>query len=138
MEDDEIAKLKDQIIQSYQTAYRVLSSISARIEKIAECQEQLVDLVGADEATKTANKNTGKVTRYIPQRGDICRWPYQKVEYIQEYNGYCWSGPIDLNDGATTDPALYARVTRLIDEPERYEIIHRKKSHRKTYYRAKS
>lgn len=76
--------------------------------------------------------------RYIAQKGDICRWPYQKVEYVQEYNGYSWSEPVDLNDIATADPALYARVMRLIDEPERYEIIHRKKNHRKTYYREKT
>jgi hypothetical protein len=75
--------------------------------------------------------------RYIPQKGDICRWPYQKVDYVQKYNGQYWSEPIDLKDLANADPALCARVMRLDTEPERYEIIHRKKRHRKTYYREK-
>jgi len=76
--------------------------------------------------------------RYVPQKGDICRWPYQKVNYAQEYDGQYWSKPIDLKDLASSDPALYARVTRLDAEPERYELVHRKKRHRKTYYREKS
>ena len=76
--------------------------------------------------------------RYIPQKGDICRWPYQKVNYAQEYDGQRWSQPMDLKDLASADPAMYARVMRPDYEPERYELIHKKKRHRKTYYREKS
>lgn len=45
---------------------------------------------------------------------------------------------MDLKDLASADPAMYARVTRPDHEPERYELVHRKKRHRKTYYREKS
>jgi len=76
--------------------------------------------------------------RYIPQKGDICRWPYQKVEYVQEYDGHYWSKPMDVKDLANADPARYARVMRLDREPERYELVHRKKRHRKVYYREKA
>ena len=76
--------------------------------------------------------------RYIPQKGDICRWPYQKVEYAQEYDGQQWSQPMDLRDLVSADPVMYARMTRPDNEPGRYEVVHRKKRHRKTYYRAKS
>ena len=65
--------------------------------------------------------------RYIAQKGDICRWPYQKVEYAQEYDGQQWSRPIPLQDLASADPARYARVIRPTEEPEYYEIVHRKK-----------
>ncbi len=63
------------------------------------------------------------MTRYMAQKGDICRWPYQKVEYIQEYNGQRWSKPMALKDLISVDPALYARVMRLDEEPERYELV---------------
>jgi hypothetical protein len=76
--------------------------------------------------------------RYIPQKGDICRWPYQQMNYAQEYDGQQWSKPTDLKDLASADPEMYARVMLLDKEPERYELVHRKKRHRKTYYREKS
>jgi|SRR5579884_574002 len=60
-------------------------------------------------------------------KGDICHWPYQKVEYAQEYDGQQWSKPIPLQDVASADPARYARVVRPTEEPDRYEIVHRKK-----------
>lgn len=36
--------------------------------------------------------------RYAPKKGDICRWPYQKVEYAQEYDGQQQSKPMNLKD----------------------------------------
>ncbi len=75
--------------------------------------------------------------RYVAQKGDICRWPYQKVEYAQEYDGQRWSKPTPLQDLACADPALHARVTRPDKEPERFAVVRSIKRHRKTYYREK-
>ena len=61
MSESEVARLRREIALSYQACLRVFESpsitaphsfITARMEKIAECQEQLVDLVGADAATR--------------------------------------------------------------------------------------
>jgi len=76
--------------------------------------------------------------RYIAQKGDICRWSYLKEEYGQEYSGREWSCPIPLQDLASSNPSRHARVMRPTEEPDHYEIVHRKKRHRKTYYREKA
>jgi len=78
------------------------------------------------------------MTRYVAQKGDICRWPYQRVNYVQEYNGQYWSKPIALKDLANVDLALYARVMCLDEEPERYELVRSVKRHRKKFYREKA
>jgi len=61
MSESEVARLRREIALSYQACLRVFESpaittphsfITARMEKIAKFQEQLVDLVGADAATR--------------------------------------------------------------------------------------
>src|SRR5579884_2232780 len=90
MSQSEVACLRREIMLSYQACPRVLDSptitaphsfITARMEKMSDCQEQLVSLVGADAATRitaqamkeageedveVAGKNTGKVTGEEP------------------------------------------------------------------------
>jgi len=60
MSESEVARLRREISLSYQACLRALeapaitaphSFITARMEKISDCQEQLVSLVGADAAT---------------------------------------------------------------------------------------
>ena len=60
MSESEVARLRREITLSYQACLRALESpsitaphsfITARMEKISDCQDQLVDLVGADVAT---------------------------------------------------------------------------------------
>jgi hypothetical protein len=72
MEKSEVARLRREISLSYQACLRALNSpaitaphsfITARMEKISDCQEQLVSLVGADAATRItaqAMKETGE------------------------------------------------------------------------------
>ncbi len=61
MSQSEIARLRREIMLSYQACLRALDSpaitaphsfITARMEKMSDCQEQLVGLVGADAATR--------------------------------------------------------------------------------------
>ena len=60
MSESEVARLRREIVLSYQACLSVFESpsitaphafITAKMEKIAECQEQLIDIVGADAAT---------------------------------------------------------------------------------------
>ena len=61
MSESEVARLRREIALSYQACLRVFESpsvtaphsfITARMERISDCQTQLVDLVGADAATR--------------------------------------------------------------------------------------
>jgi len=61
MEKSEVARLRREITLSYQACLSVFESpgitashafITAKMEKIAGCQERLVDIVGADAATR--------------------------------------------------------------------------------------
>jgi hypothetical protein len=70
MSQSEIARLRQEIMLSYQACLRVFevpnitaphSFITARMEKISDCQAQLVDLVGADAATLITVQAIGEV-----------------------------------------------------------------------------
>ena len=61
MSNSEVARLQQEITLSYQACLSVFESpgitaphafITARMEKISDCQEQLVSLVGSDAATR--------------------------------------------------------------------------------------
>jgi hypothetical protein len=61
MSKSEVACLRREITLSYQACLSVFEApgitaphafITAKMEKIAECQERLVDIVGADTATR--------------------------------------------------------------------------------------
>lgn len=61
MSESEVARLRQEIMLSYQACLRVFESpsitaphdfITARMERISDCQVHLVDLVGADAATR--------------------------------------------------------------------------------------
>jgi len=61
MSESEVARLRREITLSYQACLNVFESpcvtaphsfITARMERISDCQAQLVDLVGADAATR--------------------------------------------------------------------------------------
>ena len=72
MSESEVARLRREIVLSYQACLSVFESpsitaphafITAKMEKIAECQERLVDIVGADAATRItteAMRKTGE------------------------------------------------------------------------------
>jgi hypothetical protein len=61
MSESEVARLRREITLSYQACLSVFASpsitaphsfITARMERISDCQTRLVDLVGADAATR--------------------------------------------------------------------------------------
>jgi hypothetical protein len=61
MSKSEVARLQREIALSYQACLSVFEApgitaphafITAKMEKIAECQEQLIDIVGSDAATR--------------------------------------------------------------------------------------
>jgi hypothetical protein len=61
MSQSEVARLRQEITLSYQACLRALESpgitaphsfITVRMEKISDCQDQLIDLVGANAATR--------------------------------------------------------------------------------------
>jgi hypothetical protein len=92
MSNSEVARLRQEITLSYQSCLSVFESpgitaphsfITARMEKISDCQEQLVNLVGSDAATRITaqaiseaaqegseetGKDTGKATMTIMER----------------------------------------------------------------------
>lgn len=74
MSKSEVARLRREIALSYQACLSVFESpgitaphafITAKMEKIAEYQEQLIDIVGSDAATRItveAMRKAGEVT----------------------------------------------------------------------------
>ncbi len=79
MSESEVARLRREIALSYQACLRLFESpgitaphsfITARMEKISECQARLVDLVGADAATRVTTQAISEAAKEDREEGD--------------------------------------------------------------------